>query len=63
MTIRVLDLFFFRVKLTFIKLKQAFIKAPIVYYFDLKYYIKIKIDASGCTISRILNQMTLDNLG
>ncbi len=47
----------------FTELRQAFVKAPILNHFDLERHIQIKIDTSGYTISRILRQMTLDNLG
>ncbi len=47
-------------KNAFIHLQKAFIKAPILYYFDIKPYICYETDASGYTISRVLNQITLD---
>lgn len=42
-------------RLTFTKLRQAFIKALIFYYFDSKYHIRIKINISRYTIGRILS--------
>lgn len=34
-----ISFFIFRARLVFIKLKQAFVKAPILYHFDLEYHI------------------------
>ena len=51
-----------KAKLAFIKLRQAFVKAPILHYFDPKCYIQIETDVSGYAISRILNKLTLDDL-
>ena len=42
-------------KLAFTQLKQAFVKAPILYYFDLKSHLQIKTDASSYTIGNILS--------
>ena len=47
----------------FTQLRQAFTKALILQHFDLEYSIRIETDASGYTISEVLNQLTLDNLG
>ncbi len=52
-----------RARKAFIKLKQAFVKAPILNHFDLERHIQIEIDVSGYTIGEILRQMTLDDLG
>lgn len=41
-------------------LQKAFIKALIFHYFYLERYIWIKTDVLGFAISRIFNQMTLD---
>ena len=49
-------------KQDFIQLRQAFTKTPILQYFDPECHIRTEIDASGYTISRVLNQLTLDNL-
>ena len=38
-TIRILNFFTFGARLTFIKLRQIFVKAPILYYFNPEYYI------------------------
>ena len=46
----------------FTKLRQAFVEAPILNYFDLEYHIWIEIDALGYAIGGILSQLTLDNL-
>ena len=50
-------------RMAFTKLKQVFIKAPILHYFDLEHYIWVEIDASGYAIGGILSKLTLDNLG
>ena len=50
-------------RMTFTKLKQAFIKAPILHHFDLERHIRIEMDASGYTISGVLSQLTSDNSG
>ena len=50
-------------KLAFTKLKQAFLKAPILHHFDSERYIRIETDVSGYAISGVLSQLTLDNLG
>ena len=42
-------------KLIFLRLRQAFTKAPILYYFDLECYIRIEIDVSGYAIDDILS--------
>ena len=56
------DFLIFKAKLAFIKLRQEFIEAPIL-YFNLECHIWIETDISGYAISRILNQLILDNLG
>ena len=58
-----LDFFTPRARLAFTKLRQAFVKAPILYYFDLECHIRIETDASGYTIGGVLSQLTWDNLG
>ena len=45
-------------KLAFLQLRQAFTKALIFYYFDLKSYNRIKTNAFGYTIGGILSQLT-----
>ena len=62
-----------KARLAFTQLRQAFVKAPILYHFDLKSQIRIKTDALGYAIGGILNQLssrirpdgviTEDNLG
>ena len=47
----------------FTKLRQAFIKALILNYFDLERHIQIGTDASGYTISGIISQLTSESLG
>ena len=50
-------------KQAFTQLKYAFTKAPILQYFDLKYYIWNKTDMSGYAIGAVLSQPILNNLG
>ena len=50
----------FNIKKTFNRLKQAFIKALIYLYFDLKYYIWIETYALGYVIDRMLSQLNLN---
>ena len=45
-------------KLAFLRLRQAFTEAPILYHFDLKRYIRIETDASDYAIAGILSQLT-----
>lgn len=52
----------FEARLAFVKLKKVFIKALILYYFDLKYYIYIETNLLDYDISRIFNQLTLNDL-
>ena len=52
-----------RAKLAFTKLKQTFLKAPILYHFDPEHHIRIETDASGYAIGKILSQLTLDDSG
>ena len=49
------DIFTFRAKLAFTKLRQAFVKAPIPYHFDLKRHIRIETDALGYAIGRVVS--------
>ena len=49
-------------KKNFPKLRQAFIKAPILHHFDPEQYIRIETNASGYAIGGILSQLTSDNL-
>ena len=48
---------------TFTKLRQAFVKAPILHHFDPERYIRVETDASGYVISEVLSQLTSDDLG
>ena len=50
-------------KLTFITLKQAFFKAPILHHFDPKRHIWIEMDALSYAIGEVLSQLTLDDSG
>ena len=45
-------------KLAFLYLRLVFTKAPILYYFDLKCYIRIKTDAYDYLIGGIFSQLT-----
>ena len=42
-------------RLAFTKLRQTFVKAPILYYFDLERYIRIEMDISGYAIDGVLS--------
>ena len=55
-TIR-LGFFILGARLAFTKLRQAFIKTPILYHFDLERYIRIETNISGYSISRVLSQL------
>ena len=50
-------------RMAFTKLRQMFIKAPILHHFNLERHIRVEIDASDYAGSRVLSQLTLDNLG
>ena len=58
-----LEFFIVRARRVFTKLRQAFIKVLIIYYFDLKVYIWIETDVLSYVTDRILNQLSLDSLG
>ncbi len=47
----------------FTKLRQAFVKAPILNHFNPECHIQIETDAFGYAIGRILSQLTSDDLG
>ena len=44
-----------RAKLSFTKLRQAFFKAPILYYFNPKCHIRIETDISGYALGEVLS--------
>lgn len=46
----------------FVELRQACIKAPILYHFDVEYHIRIEMDILGYVIGKVLSQLTIDNL-
>ena len=50
-------------RMAFIELRQAFIKAPILHYFDPAYYIWVETDVSYYAIDGIFSWLTLNNLG
>ena len=52
-----------KARLTFTYLRQAFTKAAILRHFDLECHIRIKTNVLSYAISRVLSQLTLDNLG
>ena len=56
-----LDFFIPKARLTFTKLRQAFIKAPIL-HFNLKRYIRVETNALVYAIGRVFSQLTLDDL-
>ena len=49
--------------MAFTELRQAFIKAPILHYFDLKCHIPVETDISGYAIDEVLSQLISDDLG
>ena len=51
-----------KARLTFIKLRKAFTKAPILQHFDLECYIRIETDVSGYSINKALSQLISDDL-
>ena len=50
-------------KLAFTKLRQVFLKAPILYHFNPKRHIRIETDVSGYGLGRVLSQLTSNDLG
>ena len=42
----------------FAKLRQAFIKAPILHHFDPEHHIRVETDVSGYIIGGVFNQLT-----
>ena len=58
-----LDFLTLGAKLAFAELRQAFVKAPILHYFDPERHIRIETDVSGYAIGGVLSQLTSDNLG
>ena len=52
-----------RAKLAFTKLRQAFVKAPILYHFDPEGHIRIETDASDYAIGGVFSQIILNDLG
>ena len=51
------------IKKAFNLLQHMFTQTPILQYFDLKQYIRIKTDMSSYVIGGVLSQLTLDGLG
>lgn len=56
-----IDFFIPRTRLTFINSRQAFIKVPIIHYFDLKYHIYSETDISGYAINKVSSQLSVNN--
>ena len=57
-----LKIFFtFETRKAFTKLRQAFIKAPILNHFNLEYHIRIEMDIFDNRISEIFSLLNLDN--
>ena len=52
-----------KARLAFTILRQAFVKALILYYCDLKCHIGIETHESGYAIGKILSKLTLNDLG
>ena len=50
-----LDFFTLGAKLAFTKLKQAFLKTPILYHFDPEHHIQIETDVSDYAIGGVLS--------
>lgn len=50
----------FQASLIFTQLKKAFIKALILYYFDLKCHIQIKINILDYVIAKVLSHLTFE---
>ena len=50
----------FNTKMAFNRLQLAFIKAPILWYFDLKYYIWIETNISSYAIGDMLSQLAFE---
>ena len=48
---------------TFTKLRQAFLKTPILHHFDPERHIRIETDESGYAIGGVLSQLTPDDSG
>ena len=60
---RIFDYLIPTAKKAFNHLRYAFTQALIFQHFDLERHIRIKTNASGYAITRVLSQLTLDNLG
>ena len=50
-----------RARLAFTKLRQVFVKTPILHYIDLKHHNRIETDESNYAINRIFRQLTLND--
>ena len=54
-TVSFSDFLISRARLVFTKLRQVFVKVPILYYFDPKNYIWIEINVSSYAINEIFS--------
>ena len=61
--VRSSDFLTFGAKIAFTKLRQIFLKAPILHHLDPERHIRIETDISGYTIGGVLSQLTSDDLG
>ena len=61
MLVRSSDFFTLRARLVFIKLRKAFVKTLIFYYFDSEHHIQVETDISGYIIGGVFSQVTLNN--
>ena len=52
----------FNTKEAFNRLKQAFIKAPILQHFDPECYIRIETNTSGYSVGGVLSRLTSDQV-
>lgn len=55
-----IDFLILEAKTAFLHLQTAFIKALVLYYFDLKSHIRIQTNTFGYVIGKILSQLTLN---
>ena len=55
-----IEYFISEARIAFTQLKQAFTKAPIFQYFNLKYHIQIETNKSGYAICKVFSQLNFD---
>ena len=61
-TIGFSDFLISKAKLAFTKLRQAFLKALVLYNFNLERHIRIETNVSGYAINEVFSQLTWDDL-